>query len=127
MVVAFRKLEPLCRGLRIVDQTSGAPSATVVHRILHRLPECCGQPTPTAPHSATNGEPPARGDAPTTASPASGHSRTRTLATVTAADLFEHAKRLDGTLGSIEKVLDLDSMRAEIAELGEQVAAPDLW
>jgi peptide chain release factor 2 len=28
---------------------------------------------------------------------------------------------------TIEQVLDLDAMRAEIAELGEQVAAPDLW
>jgi peptide chain release factor 2 len=28
---------------------------------------------------------------------------------------------------TIEQVLDLDSMRAEIADLGEQVAAPDLW
>jgi peptide chain release factor 2 len=28
---------------------------------------------------------------------------------------------------TIEQVLDLPSMRAEIAELGEQVAAPDLW
>src|SRR5690349_11799218 len=28
---------------------------------------------------------------------------------------------------TIEQVLDLDKMRAEIAELGEQVAAPDLW
>jgi peptide chain release factor 2 len=51
----------------------------------------------------------------------------RTLASVTAADLFERAKELDGTLGSIEKVLDLDAMRSEIADLGEQVAAPDLW
>lgn len=28
---------------------------------------------------------------------------------------------------TIEQVLDLDKMRGEIAELGEQVAAPDLW
>ena len=28
---------------------------------------------------------------------------------------------------TIEQVLDLDSMRGEIAQLGEQVAAPDLW
>src|SRR3954468_11577432 len=28
---------------------------------------------------------------------------------------------------TIEQVLDLDSMRAEMADLGEQVAAPDLW
>jgi peptide chain release factor 2 len=46
---------------------------------------------------------------------------------VTAADLLERAKELDGTLGSIEQVLDLDAMRAEIKDLGEQVAAPDLW
>src|SRR4051794_5902290 len=30
-------------------------------------------------------------------------------------------------MATIEKVLDLDAMRAEIAVLGEQVAAPDLW
>ena len=28
---------------------------------------------------------------------------------------------------TIEQVLDLDAMRAEIADLSEQVAAPDLW
>src|SRR3546814_12437677 len=28
---------------------------------------------------------------------------------------------------TIEQVLDLDSMREEIADLGEQVAAPDMW
>src|SRR5688500_8355939 len=28
---------------------------------------------------------------------------------------------------TIEQVLDLDRMRGEIADLGEQVAAPDLW
>ena len=28
---------------------------------------------------------------------------------------------------TIEQVLDIDAMRAEIADLGEQVAAPDLW
>ena len=28
---------------------------------------------------------------------------------------------------TIEQVLDLDAMRTEIADLGEQVAAPDLW
>jgi hypothetical protein len=30
-------------------------------------------------------------------------------------------------MNTIEQVLDLDGMRAEIADLGEQVAAPDLW
>ncbi len=28
---------------------------------------------------------------------------------------------------SVEKVLDVPAMEAEIATLGEQVAAPDLW
>ncbi|MGH1565540.1 peptide chain release factor 2 [Mumia sp. DW29H23] len=36
-------------------------------------------------------------------------------------------KALDTTMTSIEAVLDLDAMRAEIADLQEQVAAPDLW
>jgi peptide chain release factor 2 len=36
-------------------------------------------------------------------------------------------KALDATLTSIEKVLDLEGMRRDIADLGEQVAAPDLW
>ncbi len=34
---------------------------------------------------------------------------------------------LDGTLTSIEKVLDLPAMRNELAELNEAAAAPDLW
>ncbi len=42
-------------------------------------------------------------------------------------DISERIKQLEATLTSIEQVLDLDGMRAEIAELGEQVAAPDLW
>ena len=42
-------------------------------------------------------------------------------------DFPEHIKALGATLTSIEKVLDLDKMRAEIADLQEQVGAPDLW
>ena len=42
-------------------------------------------------------------------------------------DFPEHIKALGATLTSIEKVLDLDKMRGEIADLQEQVAAPDLW
>jgi peptide chain release factor 2 len=42
-------------------------------------------------------------------------------------DFDAEIKQLQATLGSIEKVLDLDNMREEIADLGEQVAAPDLW
>jgi len=42
-------------------------------------------------------------------------------------DFADRLKQLDATLTSIERVLDLDAMRAEIADLGEQVAAPDLW
>ena len=34
---------------------------------------------------------------------------------------------LQATMRTIEQVLDLDAMRTEIADLGEQVAAPDLW
>ena len=36
-------------------------------------------------------------------------------------------KQLQATMHTIEQVLDLDAMRAEIAALGEEVAAPDLW
>ena len=42
-------------------------------------------------------------------------------------DFPEHIKALGATLTSIEKVLDLGKMRAEIADLQEQVAVPDLW
>src|SRR3954447_10429544 len=42
-------------------------------------------------------------------------------------DFDAELKQLDATLTSIEKVLDLPALRAEIAELGEKVAAPDLW
>ncbi|HEY3004258.1 MAG TPA: peptide chain release factor 2 [Kribbellaceae bacterium] len=42
-------------------------------------------------------------------------------------DFDTELKALDATLTSVEKVLDLPRMRAEIADLGEQVAAPDLW
>ena len=43
------------------------------------------------------------------------------------ADFDGELKALDATLTSVENVLDLPGMRAEIADLGEQVAAPDLW
>ena len=46
---------------------------------------------------------------------------------MTAADLLADLATLERTLGSIEAVLDPASKRAEIAELSEQVAAPDLW
>ena len=36
-------------------------------------------------------------------------------------------KQLQATMSTIGQVLDLDDMRREIADLGEQVAAPDLW
>ncbi|MEU4602944.1 peptide chain release factor 2 [Kribbella sp. NPDC023972] len=42
-------------------------------------------------------------------------------------DFDAELKQLDATLTSIEKVLDLDALRKEIADLGEKVAAPDLW
>ncbi|GAA3527674.1 peptide chain release factor 2 [Aeromicrobium panaciterrae] len=42
-------------------------------------------------------------------------------------DFAEQTKALDTTLTSIEKVLDLDSIRAEIASLQEEVGDPGLW
>ncbi len=51
----------------------------------------------------------------------------RTLTTVASPDIPARIKQLDATLTSIEQVLDLDGVRAEIADLAERVAAPDLW
>ncbi|HLR84860.1 MAG TPA: PCRF domain-containing protein, partial [Nocardioidaceae bacterium] len=42
-------------------------------------------------------------------------------------DFDTQIKQLDATLRSVENVLDLDGMRGEIADLQEQVGAPDLW
>ena len=42
-------------------------------------------------------------------------------------DFDAEIKQLRATMKTIGQVLDLDGMRAEIADLGEQVAAPDLW
>jgi peptide chain release factor 2 len=46
---------------------------------------------------------------------------------VASTDFVAHVADLRTTLDSIEKVLDLDGMRAEMAQLQEQVSAPDLW
>jgi len=42
-------------------------------------------------------------------------------------DFDQEIKQLRATMKTIEQVLDVDAMRAEIAGLEEQVAAPDLW
>ncbi len=42
-------------------------------------------------------------------------------------DFDAEIKTLQATMKTIGQVLDLDAMRSEIADLGEQVAAPDLW
>ena len=42
-------------------------------------------------------------------------------------DFDTEIKQLLATMSTIGQVLDLDGMRREIADLGEQVAAPDLW
>ncbi len=42
-------------------------------------------------------------------------------------DFDTQIKQLQATMRTIEQVLDVDNMRKEIADLGEQVAAPDLW
>jgi len=49
------------------------------------------------------------------------------LLLVAGPDYDTELKQLQATMRTIEQVLDLDSMKKEIAELGEQVAAPDLW
>ncbi|GHF73381.1 peptide chain release factor 2 [Streptomyces mashuensis] len=42
-------------------------------------------------------------------------------------DVSEELKSLSSTMASIEAVLDLDRMRADVAALEEQAAAPSLW
>ncbi|MFI9078946.1 peptide chain release factor 2 [Streptomyces sioyaensis] len=42
-------------------------------------------------------------------------------------DVSEELKSLSSTMGSIEAVLDLDKMRADVAVLEEEAAAPSLW
>jgi peptide chain release factor 2 len=49
------------------------------------------------------------------------------LGVVAGPDFDARIKQLDATLRSIEQVLRLDDMRAEIVKLQEQVSAPDLW
>ncbi len=49
------------------------------------------------------------------------------LTLVAGPDFDTEIKQLLATMHTIEQVLDLDSMRAEIATLSEEVAAPDLW
>ena len=44
-----------------------------------------------------------------------------------ATDFDSEIKQLQATMGTIGSVLDVDGMRRDIADLGEQVAAPDLW
>lgn len=46
---------------------------------------------------------------------------------VAVVDVSEELKSLSSTMESIEAVLDLDRLRAEIAVLEEQAAAPSLW
>jgi peptide chain release factor 2 len=49
------------------------------------------------------------------------------LTIVAGTDFDSEIKQLKATMSTIGQVLGLDKMRAEIADLGEQVAAPDLW
>lgn len=50
-----------------------------------------------------------------------------TLEGVAVVDVSEELKSLSSTMESIEAVLDLDKLRADIAVLEEQAAAPSLW
>jgi peptide chain release factor 2 len=43
------------------------------------------------------------------------------------ADVAEELKNLNATLTSIEAVVDLDTLKAEVKRLNEEAAAPDLW
>ncbi len=49
------------------------------------------------------------------------------LRLVAGPDFETQIKQLQATMHTVEQVLDIPTMRDEIAELGEQVAAPDLW
>jgi peptide chain release factor 2 len=49
------------------------------------------------------------------------------LSLVAGPDIDAQIKQLQATMHTIEQVLDVDAMRREIADLSEQVAAPDLW
>jgi peptide chain release factor 2 len=49
------------------------------------------------------------------------------LLLVAGTDFDVEIKQLRATMKTIGQVLDLDRMRRDIADLGEQVAAPDLW
>ncbi|PUA81045.1 peptide chain release factor 2 [Nocardioides currus] len=46
---------------------------------------------------------------------------------VAGTDFDQEIKQLQATMSTIGQVLDLDKMREEIADLEDQVAAPDLW
>lgn len=50
-----------------------------------------------------------------------------TLLLVAGTDYDSEIKQLTATMRTIEQVLDIDQMQRDIADLGEQVAAPDLW
>lgn len=49
------------------------------------------------------------------------------MSVVAGTDYDSEIKQLTATMRTIEQVLDLDQMQRDIADLGEQVAAPDLW
>jgi peptide chain release factor 2 len=49
------------------------------------------------------------------------------LPVVAGPDFDADVKQLRATMRTIEQVLDIDSMRAEVVDLEKQVAAPDLW
>jgi peptide chain release factor 2 len=49
------------------------------------------------------------------------------LGLVAGIDYDIEIKQLRATMRTVEQVLDIDAMRREIAELGEQVGAADLW
>ncbi len=55
------------------------------------------------------------------------HGRAVVLRLVAGIDYDAEIKQLQATMKTIGQVLNIDRMRTEIADLSEQVAAPDLW
>src|SRR5690625_1555889 len=74
---------------------------------------------------STAGEAPARGDPPRRVSGAGRAARN--LAGVAARDVDAEIVEISQTLAGIEAVLKPDDLRAEVADLEQQAAAPDLW
>ena len=84
-------------------------------------------PRRKASHTRSRTTPAAQGEAHLASSGEPVSTSPRSLYVVAATDFDSEIKQLQATMKTIGSVLDLDGMRKEIADLGEQVAVPDLW